>query len=476
METIAATTKTVSPRVAAVLVVGAIGAYVVGVIFSSSWLRLARTNIPFSCSDGKHHPADVYPGAFASVPSSKNTLLRNERGAGIAQTALRGNDDASSPRQRRPSEHSRPEENSFSSLHRTSALHPLHRKTAPVASVDLAAAPEHDLRFWGKRKEKPCHVRDTPEVGGSGDRVCSYVFRGSGCTEVSIDGVSFLGDFAFPVFPEILPPTVEGEMGMTNSRRQTFLRDFTKCTSRPRYYLTRQPPFGSAEAPFPVLYAGPDTGWDFIGDLLAELGTPGAPYHLEKLPSLWNENRHNHDGEAENHGKLGPMVVGGVTGPTVDNSITADGQRDRKARRGRRRRLVVDIGGNIGLFAIAVCRLVPDARILTLEPHPVNFRFLVNNVKRAGCADHVRAVNKGVSADGRRLKLRWQGSVGTSAFFPEGSSRMDSLVGAGEELLVPTLSPAQVMEAAADWAAAGSKTRWSSAIKVHDTVTTRHTL
>lgn len=79
-------------------------------------------------------------------------------------------------------------------------------------------------------------------------------------------------------------------------------------------------------------------------------------------------------------------------------------------------KVIVDLGANIGLFAISACKRFPNARILSFEPHPGNFRQLVYNVKAAGCARNVEVYNKGLSMDGRPMVLYWHDSIGTSAY------------------------------------------------------------
>lgn len=79
-------------------------------------------------------------------------------------------------------------------------------------------------------------------------------------------------------------------------------------------------------------------------------------------------------------------------------------------------KIIVDLGANIGLFAISACKRFPNARIISFEPHPGNYRFLVYNVAAAGCSGIVETINKGVSGDGRSMKLFWHDSISTSAY------------------------------------------------------------
>jgi FkbM family methyltransferase len=64
---------------------------------------------------------------------------------------------------------------------------------------------------------------------------------------------------------------------------------------------------------------------------------------------------------------------------------------------------VLDIGANIGLFAMTAAALWPKCHLRCYEPHPVNFTSLSANLARAD----VRAtrVNKAVTAAGRKLQM-----------------------------------------------------------------------
>ena len=119
--------------------------------------------------------------------------------------------------------------------------------------------------------------------------------------------------------------------------------------------------------------------------------------------------------------------------------------------------IVLDVGANIGLFSISICKRFPQAKIIALEPHPANFRLLVDNVHRAGCAGSVKPLNKGLSANGRSLKLQWIGGIANSAFRGE----LTSDRGGGGYMPMQTISPWQLWEAAAEWLCAG-RVFWDS--------------
>jgi len=113
-------------------------------------------------------------------------------------------------------------------------------------------------------------------------------------------------------------------------------------------------------------------------------------------------------GGGPNMGQHFYYVEGEVAGPQDSYHLGAQKQSAMQ--------IIVDIGANIGFFSISACKRFPKARIIAFEPHPANFRFLTHNLKAAGCADRVELHNKGVSSDGRSMKLYWHDSIGTSAF------------------------------------------------------------
>jgi FkbM family methyltransferase len=67
--------------------------------------------------------------------------------------------------------------------------------------------------------------------------------------------------------------------------------------------------------------------------------------------------------------------------------------------------LIVDIGGNIGLFAICALQRWPASRILTFEPEPSNFKLLRTNIEKNCFQDRVTAVEMAVSAEQATVSL-----------------------------------------------------------------------
>ena len=47
--------------------------------------------------------------------------------------------------------------------------------------------------------------------------------------------------------------------------------------------------------------------------------------------------------------------------------------------------VVIDVGANIGAFAVTAARAAPNGRVYAVEPEPDNFALLCGNVRRNGC-------------------------------------------------------------------------------------------
>jgi FkbM family methyltransferase len=59
--------------------------------------------------------------------------------------------------------------------------------------------------------------------------------------------------------------------------------------------------------------------------------------------------------------------------------------------------VILDLGGNIGLFSLYASREAPSARIFTAEPMPATFARLEQNLRRNGLQDRVTALNYAVA-------------------------------------------------------------------------------
>jgi len=65
---------------------------------------------------------------------------------------------------------------------------------------------------------------------------------------------------------------------------------------------------------------------------------------------------------------------------------------------------VIDVGGNIGAFAVTACRAAPNGWVITYEPEPGNAELLRQNLDRNHCRN-VTVVNAAVSGRGGVLSL-----------------------------------------------------------------------
>jgi FkbM family methyltransferase len=66
---------------------------------------------------------------------------------------------------------------------------------------------------------------------------------------------------------------------------------------------------------------------------------------------------------------------------------------------------VIDVGANIGAFALVAAKYVgPSGKILSIEPHPDNLRYLRRNIDRNDLRN-VRIIDGGVSASRGRFSL-----------------------------------------------------------------------
>lgn len=68
--------------------------------------------------------------------------------------------------------------------------------------------------------------------------------------------------------------------------------------------------------------------------------------------------------------------------------------------------LIVDIGANEGLYALRVANTSPSARILCIEPNPLAFEILVQNIEN-NRLKNVTPVNRAISSDGRPVDMEF---------------------------------------------------------------------
>ena len=101
--------------------------------------------------------------------------------------------------------------------------------------------------------------------------------------------------------------------------------------------------------------------------------------------------------------------------------------------------VVIDIGGNIGLFSTYVGRSCPESRILTFEPEPSNFRILCLNLEANGLADRVSAIQMAVSDGLSSVSLHLSPSN-------VGGHSLISQPGTADHIQVPATTLAEIIE------------------------------
>lgn len=81
-------------------------------------------------------------------------------------------------------------------------------------------------------------------------------------------------------------------------------------------------------------------------------------------------------------------------------------------------RVIYDIGGNVGWYAVRWAKRNPDVRLHTFEPGEVNFSYLQRNVALNGLEDRVTVNNHGMSNESGTVEF----------FIPEGLAGNSSLL------------------------------------------------
>lgn len=71
---------------------------------------------------------------------------------------------------------------------------------------------------------------------------------------------------------------------------------------------------------------------------------------------------------------------------------------------------VCDVGAHIGLFALRISKQAPNSKIIAIEPHPINFKFLVNNIFINNLKDRIRVLNVAAGQRKGKVILRLSGS------------------------------------------------------------------
>ncbi|MEM1510584.1 MAG: FkbM family methyltransferase, partial [Thermofilaceae archaeon] len=54
---------------------------------------------------------------------------------------------------------------------------------------------------------------------------------------------------------------------------------------------------------------------------------------------------------------------------------------------------ICDVGAHIGLFTLRISKKNPKSKIIAIEPHPINFQFLMKNIIINGLKERVYPLN-----------------------------------------------------------------------------------
>ena len=125
----------------------------------------------------------------------------------------------------------------------------------------------------------------------------------------------------------------------------------------------------------------------------------GAAYYLKIFPGaiLWRTRK----------GTVIQSPVGDESWWAVVETFALDCYNLKSGSLIRPKGLFVDVGGNIGAFALAALEAVPGARGISFEPGTLAFSTMVANLTRNGASDRVRAVNAAVVGNSEVASLQF---------------------------------------------------------------------
>lgn len=82
---------------------------------------------------------------------------------------------------------------------------------------------------------------------------------------------------------------------------------------------------------------------------------------------------------------------------------------------------ILDLGTNVGITAITMAKMFPNAKVIGVEPMPPNFACALENVEKNNVAERVTVLNAALSADtSKTIAITYSGpNSGGSSFSPE---------------------------------------------------------
>jgi FkbM family methyltransferase len=102
---------------------------------------------------------------------------------------------------------------------------------------------------------------------------------------------------------------------------------------------------------------------------------------------------------------------------------------------------VIDAGGNIGIFALWAATAAPQARIVSIEPHPASAQRLRNTLAANGLAEQVTLIQTALGGDGAPRWLQGSSDGPTTEFHFEATEPS-----AGTSIEVPCMTLEKVLE------------------------------
>lgn len=134
----------------------------------------------------------------------------------------------------------------------------------------------------------------------------------------------------------------------------------------------------------------------------------------------------------------------------AENSYGYGIQRLKKAKGLGAGSVALDLGANLGFFAISLAKLYPGVRVYAFEPNPTTARFLRENVARNGVARQVDVTESAITGDGRKLRF-WRCSssnIGRNGMYENkmGTRRDDKPCPHAAHIGVPSVTLAEIVK------------------------------
>jgi FkbM family methyltransferase len=132
--------------------------------------------------------------------------------------------------------------------------------------------------------------------------------------------------------------------------------------------------------------------------------------------------------------RLGPVLETSAANASPVIEVFAYGEYDLPLE-WPRLRTVLDVGAHVGAFAAWSSCHAPQAKVISVEPEPRNFRDLEGNVARNGLSDRVTCMNVAVGSERGVMELRVPSYRESGSMFATSGATVEVKVVSLEELL-----------------------------------------